>query len=232
MSPMKGLIALLPVGLLIVASGCSESSPDKQWYKPNSNYTRADFERDRADRSLRGSLETGVPEPLAALHRHRVVVAEALAARERERAGPGEQDVRGLFHHLARDEDGILHAPDRRDPAAAQPLADHHRGVHLRFAVAGERGPGAGVEERIVLEDDHGRADGVERRAAAGKDLAPRLEGYSHAAQRGARVSSIPTAAAAVHDDRIARHGSIRRPRALIAPWLRAPSRPCARRRA
>jgi len=47
MSPMKGLIALLPVGLLIVASGCSESSPDKQWYKPNSNYTRADFERDR-----------------------------------------------------------------------------------------------------------------------------------------------------------------------------------------
>jgi len=44
---MKGLIALLPIGLLIITTACSDAPPDKQWYKPNSNYTTADFERDR-----------------------------------------------------------------------------------------------------------------------------------------------------------------------------------------
>jgi hypothetical protein len=36
-----------PSGLLVLATGCSEGLPDKQWYKPNVNYTTADFERDR-----------------------------------------------------------------------------------------------------------------------------------------------------------------------------------------
>jgi len=47
MPPMKGLIALLPIGLLVLTAACSDAPPDKQWYKPNSNYTTADFERDR-----------------------------------------------------------------------------------------------------------------------------------------------------------------------------------------
>jgi hypothetical protein len=37
----------LPIGLLVLATGCSEGPPDKQWYKPNVNYITADFERDR-----------------------------------------------------------------------------------------------------------------------------------------------------------------------------------------
>jgi len=37
----------LSIGLLVLASGCSEGPPDKQWYKPNVNYTTADFELDR-----------------------------------------------------------------------------------------------------------------------------------------------------------------------------------------
>ena len=37
----------LPIGLLVLATGCSEGPPDKPWYKPNENYTTADFERDR-----------------------------------------------------------------------------------------------------------------------------------------------------------------------------------------
>jgi len=47
MPPMKGLIALLPTGLLVLTTACSDAPPDKQWYKPNSNYTTADFDRDR-----------------------------------------------------------------------------------------------------------------------------------------------------------------------------------------
>ena len=46
MPRMKRLIALLPLAVLILA-GCS-TEPDRQWYKPNVNYTTADFERDRA----------------------------------------------------------------------------------------------------------------------------------------------------------------------------------------
>ena len=46
MTRMKRMIALLPVVVLILA-GCNNAATDKQWYKPNVNYTAADFERDR-----------------------------------------------------------------------------------------------------------------------------------------------------------------------------------------
>jgi len=47
MPRMKRLTALLPIAALILTA-CSEAPPEKQWYKPNVNYTAADFERDRA----------------------------------------------------------------------------------------------------------------------------------------------------------------------------------------
>jgi len=43
---MRRLILLLPVAALVLAA-CASSEPEKQWYKPNVNYTAADFERDR-----------------------------------------------------------------------------------------------------------------------------------------------------------------------------------------
>jgi hypothetical protein len=44
---VKYLIALLPlVALLLSACGLAT---DKQWYKPNVDYTAAEFERDRVD---------------------------------------------------------------------------------------------------------------------------------------------------------------------------------------
>ncbi|HEV2055153.1 MAG TPA: hypothetical protein VGV06_08270 [Methylomirabilota bacterium] len=43
---MRRLILLLPVAALTLAA-CSSSEPDRQWYKPNVDYTAADFERDR-----------------------------------------------------------------------------------------------------------------------------------------------------------------------------------------
>jgi hypothetical protein len=47
MARMKRLIALLPIAALILTA-CSNAAPDRQWYKPNVNYTAADFEHDRA----------------------------------------------------------------------------------------------------------------------------------------------------------------------------------------
>ena len=43
---MRRLLVLLPLAALILAA-CSSSESDKQWYKPNVDYTAADFERDR-----------------------------------------------------------------------------------------------------------------------------------------------------------------------------------------
>jgi hypothetical protein len=45
---MRRLILLLPAAALALAA-CSSNSGDseKQWYKPNVDYTAADFERDR-----------------------------------------------------------------------------------------------------------------------------------------------------------------------------------------
>ena len=44
---MSRLIVLFPLAALILAA-CSSVESDKQWYKPNVDYTAADFERDRA----------------------------------------------------------------------------------------------------------------------------------------------------------------------------------------
>ena len=47
MPPMSRLILFLPVAALSLVACSSSSEPDKQWYKPNVDYTAADFERDR-----------------------------------------------------------------------------------------------------------------------------------------------------------------------------------------
>jgi hypothetical protein len=45
--PVKYL-ALLGLVIILIASACG-SATDKQWYKPNADYTAADFERDRIE---------------------------------------------------------------------------------------------------------------------------------------------------------------------------------------
>jgi hypothetical protein len=47
MPGMRRLILLLPVAALALAACSSSGDSDKQWYKPNVDYTAADFERDR-----------------------------------------------------------------------------------------------------------------------------------------------------------------------------------------
>ena len=44
---MNRLALLLAIAALGLAA-CYSGSPDKQWYKPNADYTTADFDRDRA----------------------------------------------------------------------------------------------------------------------------------------------------------------------------------------
>jgi PBP1b-binding outer membrane lipoprotein LpoB len=46
MARMRRRIGLLSLAVMVLV-GCSNSGPEKQWYKPNVNYTSADFERDR-----------------------------------------------------------------------------------------------------------------------------------------------------------------------------------------
>ena len=46
MPRMSRSLALFPLAALILAA-CSTSEPDRQWYKPNVEYTAADFDRDR-----------------------------------------------------------------------------------------------------------------------------------------------------------------------------------------
>ena len=46
MPGMRRLILLLLVAALALTA-CSSSESEKQWYKPNVDYTAADFERDR-----------------------------------------------------------------------------------------------------------------------------------------------------------------------------------------
>ena len=47
MPGMRRLILLLPVAAFALAACSSSASSDRQWYKPNVDYTAADFERDR-----------------------------------------------------------------------------------------------------------------------------------------------------------------------------------------
>ncbi len=47
MPGMRRPILLLPVAALVLAACSSSGNSDKQWYKPNVDYTAADFERDR-----------------------------------------------------------------------------------------------------------------------------------------------------------------------------------------
>ena len=44
---MRRVILLLSAALALAACSAYSGDPEKQWYKPNVDYTAADFERDR-----------------------------------------------------------------------------------------------------------------------------------------------------------------------------------------
>ena len=90
---------------------------------------------------------------------------EAGLQREGVGAFANEEDVRRLFHHRARQADGMPRARDVGHGAGFERGAIHDGCVHLVAAVGGEDGSLAGVEERIVFENVDCRLDRIERRA-------------------------------------------------------------------
>lgn len=46
--PRMGRLRVLPPLAALILAACGSAESDKQWYKPNVDYTTADFERDRA----------------------------------------------------------------------------------------------------------------------------------------------------------------------------------------
>jgi hypothetical protein len=71
-----------------------------------------------------------------------------------------------VVQDAARKADRVLNSGDSGDRAGSQRWALHDRRVHLDLSKAVEGRTLAGVEQRIVFEDDDGRLDGVQRRAA------------------------------------------------------------------
>ncbi len=145
----------------------------------------------------------------AARRRDRIVVVKSHHAREAQRPFPREHHVVGLLHHLARDEDGVLHALQRRHRARAGFAAFHHRGVELAEAVEVQHGAGARVEDRVVLEAHHRRAHGVEGGAARPQHRAAFLHRRLHA-HDGVFVGTGPPAAGAAVGDERDRHQALR----------------------
>src|ERR1041385_2188482 len=82
-----------------------------------------------------------------------------------------EQHVRAFLHDRPRGEHGVADAAHRSDRSRAQRRSVHDRGVELVRSRRGVHGAAAGVEERIVLERDHGRADRVQALSSGSEDL-------------------------------------------------------------
>ena len=81
-----------------------------------------------------------------------------------------EHHVRAIFQNFAGEADGIANALQRGDRAGAERGAVHDDGVAFDAAVEIQMRAEAGVENRIVFEDDDGGFDGVESRATGWED--------------------------------------------------------------
>ena len=109
---------------------------------------------------------------------------EVLGIAERDTVGGGEMfgafgdehHVRAFFEDRAGGLNGIFHAAQTGDGAGAKRGGVHDDGVAFDVAVEGEMGTEAGVEDRVVFEDDNGGFDGVERVAAAFEYIPTGLE--------------------------------------------------------
>ena len=81
-----------------------------------------------------------------------------------------EHHVRAILEDFAGESNGIADALQRGRGAGAERGAVHDDGVALDAAVEIQVGAVAGVEDRIVFEDDNGGLDGVESGAAGRED--------------------------------------------------------------
>jgi hypothetical protein len=82
----------------------------------------------------------------------------------------GEHHVRAALIDGAGGTNGIADSADRGDGSGAKRTSVHDDGVAFDVAVEIEMRAIAGVEDRILFEDDDGGFDGVESGAARGEN--------------------------------------------------------------
>ncbi len=131
---------------------------------------------------------------------NRVVIGVAHHPRKALCALAGQHHVVGHFHHLARDQDRVLHPLQRGDRADLVFVGQHHAGIELDKAVEIQHRTGAGVEDRIVFQHHRGRAGRIERGAAGFEDLSSRGHGRGGAGDGVIVGTRAPGAGAAVND--------------------------------
>jgi len=126
-------------------------------------------------------------------------IAERNAVRGREVFRPfgDEHHMGALFEDRAGGLNGIFHPAQARDGAGAERGGVHDDGVAFDVAVEGEMGAEAGVENRIVFEDDDGGFDGIERVATAFENFPACFESAKAAGFAGVNgiIRNIPGAA-------------------------------------
>ena len=79
-----------------------------------------------------------------------------------------------IFEHAARQLNGILDTLDRCHSTGAQRRALHDRRIHLDLTQTVEGGTGPGIEQRIILKDDHRGFGAIDGAAAGAENLPPR----------------------------------------------------------
>jgi hypothetical protein len=171
------------------------------------------IERDGADGALLvatmifGSVGIlAAAEPGFALRRRdevfRLAKPDAVSGGEVLGAIRNEHHVWAFFEDRAGGLNGIFDAAQSRDGAGAESGGIHDDGVTFDVAIKGEMGAEAGVEGRIVFEDDDGGFDGIERVATAFEDIPTGVESAETAGLAGINgiIGNVP--GAAVNDER------------------------------
>jgi len=135
---------------------------------------------------------------------------EVFGIAERDAIGAGEifgafgdkHHVGAFFEDRAGGLDRIFDAAQARDRAGAEGGGVHDDGVAFDVTIEGEVGAKAGVEDRVIFEDDDGGFDGVERVAAVFENVPAGLESAEAAGFAGVDgiIGNVP--GAAVNDER------------------------------
>ena len=130
-----------------------------------------------------------------------------------------EHHVRAFFEDGTREANGIFNALQAGDRARAKSGGVHDDGVAFDAAIEIEMGAETSIEDGIVLENEDGGFDGVERVATAGEDRPAGLQGAEATGFTGVDgvIGNIP--GTAVNDERWAHVGEKGYQRKVTSGW-------------
>src|SRR5712691_9231517 len=132
-------------------------------------------------------------------------------SREALGAGPGEQNMLAVLHHLARGDDRVLDAAHGGNPSRAQRRAVHDAGVELDLPLGVRRGAAAGIEKTRILQYYDRRSHCLETRAAILQDAVAGLQGTLERRVLRPPPGATDRSRAAVDDDDGSHQSSVRR---------------------